>query len=388
MIKASDKEWELAESTANEIQCRIQKYFIESVNPKYTQFCKVEVLVPVTENINMEFMIDVPKEMMDEDNSTLLEYFVNHIYKPEDKYMTESINEAIAERDAAALRLEENLKNFDSEAFFNECEEDFVMRLFGINPDPPCPVSTTFPTDFDGDILEMSIEDDDDKYLTEMVIGHDTPIRWKIVNKKIHITGKVSVVDRKTEVEYYIVKGSDITSIYVFAGKGSKKIFRNAWLYVKKYGGEEKDWFHARGKCIISVNGDQFEVDLHWCENQSVGAVSREIKEWYGMNDQRDNMETCMNEYGVLNEDGIILENGKTIKDGKVVELARRCQELIKADKFDEFMDLICDDPEVRNLPDDQIRLLLGTKVTDKNMNLLEMSFHIEVMNSPDVPEE
>lgn len=51
-------------------------------------------------------------------------------------------------------------------------------------------------------------------------------------------------------------------------------------------------------------------------------------------------------------------------------------------------MDLICDDPEVRNLPDDQIRLLLGTKVTDKNMNLLEMSFHIEVMNSPDVPEE
>lgn len=127
MIKASDKEWELAESTANEIQCRIQKYFIESVNPKYTQFCKVEVLVPVTENINMEFMIDVPKEMMDEDNSTLLEYFVNHIYKPEDKYMTESTNEAIAERDAAALRLEENLKNFDAATFLAQ-EDVFTFE--------------------------------------------------------------------------------------------------------------------------------------------------------------------------------------------------------------------------------------------------------------------
>lgn len=109
MSKESNKEWELAESTANEIQCKVHKHFMENVNPKYSHYCQVEILVLITEHINMEFMIHVPKEMMDEDNSTLLEYFVNHIFKPEDKYMAESINAAIAERDAALLRLEENL---------------------------------------------------------------------------------------------------------------------------------------------------------------------------------------------------------------------------------------------------------------------------------------
>lgn len=118
MIKASDKEWELAEIIANEIQCKIHEHFITSGNSN--AFCKTKVFVPITENINMEFMIDVPKEMMDEDNSTLLEYFVNHIYKPGNKYMSESIKAIIADRDAALLRLEKNLKNFDSEIFFSK----------------------------------------------------------------------------------------------------------------------------------------------------------------------------------------------------------------------------------------------------------------------------
>lgn len=98
MIKESGKEWELDESTTNEIQCKIHNHFIESGNTDI--FYKAKVLVLITENINMDIMIAVPKEMMDEDNSTLSEFFVNHIYKPEDKYMTESIDEIIAERDA------------------------------------------------------------------------------------------------------------------------------------------------------------------------------------------------------------------------------------------------------------------------------------------------
>lgn len=187
----SDNELELADKLTNDIADSIQNYFVESVNSKYTQFCKVVVLVPLTENLSEEFVIDVPKEMMDEDNSTLLEYFVNHIYKSEDKYMTESINTIIAERDAAALRLEENLKNFDPEVFLREYEEyesplsmaiisaglesgkivdlpeaspreeeDVIMKSFGIIVDPPCPVNTMMPADFDGDILEISIDDD------------------------------------------------------------------------------------------------------------------------------------------------------------------------------------------------------------------------------------
>lgn len=216
--KVSDEELVLADKLTNDIADNIQKYFMESVNPKYTQFCKVVVLVPLTENLNEEFMIDVPKEMMDEDNSTLLEYFVNHIYKPEDKYMTESINTIIAERDAATLRLEENLKNFDPEAFSEECDEDFVMRLFGINPDPPCPINKTFHSDFDGDILEMSdilsmlTEDDDDEYLVELAASRVYPFLrernesgLKFTDEELELirkidTGKVGIPNNPLEI--------------------------------------------------------------------------------------------------------------------------------------------------------------------------------------------
>lgn len=118
ITKASDKEWELAESIVNKIQCKIHDHFMKSGNSR--TFCKTKVFVPITKNINMEFMIDVPKEMMDEDNSTLLEYFMNHIYKRNNKYMSESINAIITERDAALYRLEENLNNFHSEIFFSK----------------------------------------------------------------------------------------------------------------------------------------------------------------------------------------------------------------------------------------------------------------------------
>ncbi len=77
----SNSEWALAESAANEIRERLNSYYAENVLTSETRYVKAEVLVPMSENINMTFEIDVPYELMDEDNSTLLEYFKKHIYK-------------------------------------------------------------------------------------------------------------------------------------------------------------------------------------------------------------------------------------------------------------------------------------------------------------------
>lgn len=67
--KASDKEWEMAERINSVIQDKIHKHFMESVNSNV--FCRAKALVPIIENLNMEITIGVPKEMRDEDNSTL-----------------------------------------------------------------------------------------------------------------------------------------------------------------------------------------------------------------------------------------------------------------------------------------------------------------------------
>ena len=84
-----DEEWELAESAAKVIQDKINTHYTESVRSSSGVHVKAEVLVPMTENINMAFKIDVPYELMDEDQDVLLEYFQNNICPSDDKeYIT------------------------------------------------------------------------------------------------------------------------------------------------------------------------------------------------------------------------------------------------------------------------------------------------------------
>lgn len=92
-------------------------------------------------------------------------------------------------------------------------------------------------------------------------------------------------------------------------------------------------------------------------------------------------------EDGVLSEAGIVFESGEIIKDDKIVYLARRGQELLCDNKFDEFEDLMYG-PDAMSLTSDQRRLLSRTMLSYQNMNILEILCHLEVMNSPDVSEE
>lgn len=363
--KISDSEIAIVESMTSDIQKKIMTHYIESGIPG--GYIKASVLVPMTENVNTEFEIDVPEEMMDEDNTALLEYFAAHIYQPKDgEYMTESIHDAISQKERDLQKLQENLDNFDPVAFMADPDKYFAEHGEGSEP---------------VDLLDTPI----DGAFMEMVIGHDTPVKWEKINNKIHITGKVSVVDRETKLEYYIVPGTDIISIHVFAGSGTKKILRVSEYLVKNYGGMKKDWFHARGRCFVNIDNDQEDVDLHWYECPKIGSVGREIKEWYNMKEIKKTHKSDKRKCGVLTETGIVLETGETIKEGKVVDIARKGQKLLNDNKFTEFENLMYSS-NAMNLSDDQIRLLSGTVVTDNGNDILDMLCHIEIMNSPDVP--
>lgn len=123
--KISDNELAIVESMTGDIQKKIITHYIESGIPR--GYIKASVLVPMTKNVNTEFEIDVPEEMMDEDNTALLEYFAAHIYQPRDgEYMTESIHDAISQKEMDLQKLQENLDNFDPVSFMADPDKYFA----------------------------------------------------------------------------------------------------------------------------------------------------------------------------------------------------------------------------------------------------------------------
>lgn len=110
--------------------------------------------------------------------------------------------------------------------------------------------------------------------------GLDKPLKLKIDNGRIKVTGnvKVKVIN---EGEYYITKGTEITRLYVFAGKGSRKKLRVSKYLSEQYGGEEEDWQHTRGRGFVDYKDKSREADLHWFNNDEIGTVGMKVKRWF-----------------------------------------------------------------------------------------------------------
>lgn len=76
---ASERQWQIAEKKANKYREKISQYFTESVQTSGKRYVEVEVLIPLTEDINQIFKFMAPYEYMDEDNTALKKYFNEHI---------------------------------------------------------------------------------------------------------------------------------------------------------------------------------------------------------------------------------------------------------------------------------------------------------------------
>lgn len=107
----------------------------------------------------------------------------------------------------------------------------------------------------------------------------DKPLKLKINNGKIKITGNVKV-KIEGEGDYYLAKDSEITKIVAFAGKGCNKPVRVAEYLSKQYGGNEKNWKHTRGQAIVSYKGNAKTAEIHWFDNNDVGYVKMKVKRW------------------------------------------------------------------------------------------------------------
>ena len=73
-------------------------------------------------------------------------------------------------------------------------------------------------------------------------------------------------------------KGSDVTKIVDFAGKGKKKPVKVESHLIKQYGGSKGDWKHSRGEAVVEINGVSKKAEIHWFESSSVGQVGYKVK--------------------------------------------------------------------------------------------------------------
>ena len=88
------------------------------------------------------------------------------------------------------------------------------------------------------------------------------------------------VLDLATGEKYYFVEGTHIQNIQVFAGKGTRTEYRNAYKYANVYGGNVEDWQHVKGNAWLNTDdGDRF-AEVHWSQCENYGKHDFFIKRW------------------------------------------------------------------------------------------------------------
>ena len=88
------------------------------------------------------------------------------------------------------------------------------------------------------------------------------------------------VMDLKTGKVYHFVEGTHIQNIETFAGKKTKVVYRDAWKFADKYGGNVADWQHTKGFGWIATEAGERYVEVHWSQCAGVGKYDFFIKEW------------------------------------------------------------------------------------------------------------
>ncbi len=88
------------------------------------------------------------------------------------------------------------------------------------------------------------------------------------------------ILDLSTGEVYHLAEGSHLQNIEVFAGKGTKTEFRDAYKYAVRYGGAVDAWQHAKGIGIINAPDGDIRAEIHWIQCEGIGRREMFVKEW------------------------------------------------------------------------------------------------------------
>ena len=109
----------------------------------------------------------------------------------------------------------------------------------------------------------------------------ELPRRLDLKNIKAEDANKTSdILHLRTRQRFTFKNGTEIRNVYVFAGKGCSKEFRDAEKYAKRWGGKAVDWQHCAGKAVITNGTKDFVREVHWVQGADGKMREAFIKEY------------------------------------------------------------------------------------------------------------
>ena len=88
------------------------------------------------------------------------------------------------------------------------------------------------------------------------------------------------VMELDTGEMFRFVEGSRLQNVKVFAGKGTKVRYNNAWKYAQYYGGNEEDWQHVKGFGLLETWDGDRRAEVHWSQCNGIGLYDFFVKRW------------------------------------------------------------------------------------------------------------
>lgn len=92
--------------------------------------------------------------------------------------------------------------------------------------------------------------------------------------------GNYDIMDLDTGEKFQFVEGTRIQDVEVFAGYGSKTVFRDAEKYAASFGGDAENWQHVKGFAWIATDDGDRRAEVHWVQCPGVGKYNFFVKEW------------------------------------------------------------------------------------------------------------
>lgn len=123
------------------------------------------------------------------------------------------------------------------------------------------------------------------KAYTKAMETDTIPLKDIVIHKSVGAKYRnYKVVDKETGVVYEFAPGTRIQNAEVFAGKGTRHPLHEgvAEGLTSEFGGTISKWQHAKGFGVLEDpdTGEEWEAEVHWFQEETVGKVKFKVKEW------------------------------------------------------------------------------------------------------------
>ncbi len=88
------------------------------------------------------------------------------------------------------------------------------------------------------------------------------------------------ILNLETGERYHFAEGSKLQNKEVFAGKGSKDKYRNAYIFAEKYGGAVEEWQHVKAISTLDTPEGERKAEVHWSQCDGYGKHDFFLKRW------------------------------------------------------------------------------------------------------------